>query len=70
MNAIGLPKEIPEHWLSYISVDDVDKRVTKAKQAGATMIREPFDVPQVGRIAILKEPGGAVVGWITPAPMP
>lgn len=30
------------------------------------MMREPFDVPEVGRFAILKEPGGAVIGWITP----
>ena len=64
-----LGMEIPEHWLSYLSVDDIDKRVEKAKKAGATIMREPFDVPGVGRIAILKEPGGAVVGWMTPAPM-
>jgi uncharacterized protein len=25
-----------------------------------------FDVPGVGRIAILTEPGGAGVGWMTP----
>jgi predicted enzyme related to lactoylglutathione lyase len=64
-----LGMEIPEHWLSYISVDDIDKRVDKAKKAGATILREPFDVPGVGRIAILKESGGAAVGWMTPAPM-
>ena len=64
-----LGMEIPEHWLSYLSVDDVDKRVARAKKAGATILREPFDVPGVGRIAILKEPAGAVIGWMTPAPM-
>ena len=32
-------------------------------------MREPFDVPGTGRIAILKEPGGAAIGWMTPAPM-
>jgi uncharacterized protein len=69
MNAMGLPKEVPEHWLSYLSVDDIDKRVAAAKKAGATILREPFDVPGVGRIAILKEPGGAAIGWMTPAPM-
>ena len=26
-----------------------------------------FDVPGVGRIAILMDPGGAGIGWITPA---
>jgi uncharacterized protein len=62
----NLPKEVPEHWLPYIAVDDVDKRCEKAKQAGGTVMREPWDIPGVGRIAILKQPGGGVVGWITP----
>lgn len=60
-------EDVPEHWLSYIAVDDVDKRVETAIAAGAEAIRSPFDVQGVGRIAILKEPGGAVVGWMTPS---
>ena len=32
------------------------------------MMREPFDVPKVGRIAILRQPGGAMVAWMTPMP--
>ncbi len=63
-----LPEGVPEHWMSYINVDDVDARLEKAKAAGASVLREPFDMPSVGRIAILKEPGGAPIGWITPAP--
>ena len=63
----ALPGNIPEHWLPYLAVDDVDARCAKARRAGATIIREPFDVPNVGRIAILKEPGGAMIGWMTPA---
>jgi uncharacterized protein len=58
---------VPENWMSYLAVDDVDARLKKATAAGAKTMREPFDVPMVGRIAIIKEPGGAVVGWITPA---
>jgi predicted enzyme related to lactoylglutathione lyase len=68
MDGMGIPKEVPEHWLSYLAVDDIDKRVKKAKDAGAEIMREPFDVPEVGRIAILKQPDGAVIGWITPVP--
>ena len=60
-------KGVPEHWMSYVAVDDVDARVKKAKAAGAKIIREPFDVPNVGRIAILTQPGGGCVGWMTPA---
>ena len=58
---------VPESWMSYLAVDDVDARVKKATAAGATLMRPIFEVPGVGRIAILKEPGGAGIGWMTPA---
>ena len=57
---------VPESWMSYLAVDDVDARVKKAVAAGAKLMRPIFDVADVGRIAILTEPGGAAVGWITP----
>lgn len=59
---------VPEHWMSYLAVDDVDARVKKALAAGAKLMRPAFDIPGVGRIAILTEPGGAGIGWITPVP--
>jgi hypothetical protein len=57
---------VPEQWMAYLAVDDVDARVAKATAAGAKLMRPIFDVPGVGRIAILREPGGAGVGWMTP----
>jgi predicted enzyme related to lactoylglutathione lyase len=65
---IGRPEfaGIPPHWFAYIAVDDVDARVEQAKAAGAELLRPLFDVPGVGRIAILKDPTGAAIGWITP----
>jgi predicted enzyme related to lactoylglutathione lyase len=60
---------LPESWMSYLAVDDVDARTRKATAAGGMVLRAPFDVPNVGRIVILREPGGAAIGWITPAPM-
>jgi predicted enzyme related to lactoylglutathione lyase len=57
---------VPDGWMSYLAVDDIDARVKKAEAAGARLMRPIFDVPDVGRIAILTEPGGAGVGWITP----
>ena len=63
-------KDVPESWMGYINVDDIDARCAKAKAAGATILREPWDVEGVGRIAILQEPGGATIGWMTPAPPP
>lgn len=57
---------VPEHWTSYIAVDDVDGRVQKAVAAGGKALREPFDIPNVGRIAILRDSVGAVIALITP----
>lgn len=57
---------MPEAWCPYVAVDDIDARVDKARAAGATVLAEPFDVPMVGRIAMIREPGGALVGWMTP----
>jgi predicted enzyme related to lactoylglutathione lyase len=59
---------VPPHWFAYLAVDDVDARVAKATAAGANLLRPIFDIPGVGRIAILKDPVGAAVGWITPTP--
>jgi predicted enzyme related to lactoylglutathione lyase len=58
---------VPEGWMPYIAVDDVDARAKKAVAAGAKIMKPAFDVPNVGHIVILQEPGGAGIGWITPA---
>jgi len=61
-------KGMSERWVSYLAVDDVDARLKKAKTAGAKVMKAPFDIPNVGRIAIVEEPGGAMIGWMTPKP--
>jgi uncharacterized protein len=58
---------VPDGWMPYLAVDDVDARAKKAVAAGARVMKPAFDIPGVGRIVILMEPGGAGVGWITPA---
>ena len=58
---------VPDHWMAYLSVEDVDACVATATADGATVLRAPFDVDGIGRIALLKEPGGAAIGWMTPA---
>jgi predicted enzyme related to lactoylglutathione lyase len=69
MSADARCKGAPEHWLSYIAVDDVDARYKTALISGAREVRAPADIPGVGRIAILIQPGGATVALITPKPM-
>ncbi len=58
---------VAEQWMAYVAVDDVDARLKRATAAGAKVIRAPFDVPTIGRIAVLREPGGAAITWMTPA---
>lgn len=41
-------EEVPESWLGYIAVDNVDARVAKATAAGAKLMKPAFDVPGVG----------------------
>lgn len=62
-------KNVSEGWTAFIAVDDVDARVAKAEKAGGKILAPPFDVPGVGRIAMLIEPGGAEIGWMTPPDM-
>lgn len=52
-------------WLPYVTVDDVDARVEKAKSLGATIAMEPFSVPTVGRMATIVDPVGGVIALIT-----
>lgn len=51
---------IPPSWLSYVSVASADEAAAKAKEAGATLMKEPFDVMTVGRMAVVQDPTGAV----------
>src|SRR6185312_10407851 len=38
---------VPESWMSYLAVDDVDKRVATATKAGAKLMKPIFDIPGV-----------------------
>lgn len=57
-------KQVPSHWMSYITVDDVDTLAEKTKQLGGEIIHGPQDIPKVGRFLIIKDPTGAVVSLI------
>ena len=50
----------PPHWNLYVTVANVDESVKKAEALGAKVFAPPFDVMDVGRMAILQDPTGAV----------
>jgi|SRR5215211_6025957 predicted enzyme related to lactoylglutathione lyase len=59
--AIVQQGEHPAHWNNYVSVTSADEAAARAKQLDAKVIEEPFDVMEFGRMALLSDPGGAMV---------
>jgi len=56
----------PVAWSSYVSVEDVDATVAKAREAGGTVMVEPMSVLDYGRMAFLVDPTGAAIGLWQP----
>ena len=52
-------KQVPTHWASYVSVTSADETAAKARSLGGTVIQEPFDVMEHGRMAVITDPTGA-----------
>lgn len=56
------PANAPTAWTTYIASDDVDATASKITASGGHVMAEPFDVMDVGRMAVAADPGGAVFG--------
>ena len=46
----------PPHWLSYLGTADVDATVRQAVELGGKVATPAYDVPGVGRMAVLHDP--------------
>src|SRR5271170_670893 len=49
----------PPAWQSYISVEDADATLERAKELGGTVHAPAFDVMSAGRMGVVQDPGGA-----------
>lgn len=52
----------PPAWSSYVAVADADATAAAVKEAGGSVLAEPMDVMELGRMAIFADPTGAVFG--------
>jgi predicted enzyme related to lactoylglutathione lyase len=50
---------VPPLWNSYVTVEDADASAERAGGLGATLHSPPFDVMDVGRMAVIQDPQGA-----------
>lgn len=63
----------PSHWLGTITTPEVDATVARAVELGGSIIKDPFDIPDVGRLGIVADPQGAIIELLTPlteSPLP
>lgn len=69
----GIPPESvqsstnPPHWLPYFAVSDCDATAGKAAQLGGKLYMRPTTFENVGRIAVIADPQGAVFAIFQPA---
>jgi len=52
---------VPPLWNSYVSVEGADNSADRAQKLGATVHAPPFDVMDVGRMAVVQDPQGAFI---------
>lgn len=61
---------VPPHWEGFVAVADVDARARRAQALGGSLLRPPVDVGGRGRMATVRDPGGAhLVLWQPAAPL-
>jgi predicted enzyme related to lactoylglutathione lyase len=52
---------VPPHWSVYLATDDADATAARMREAGGDLLAEPFDVFDQGRMAVARDPAGAVI---------
>ena len=61
--AVGsIPEGAPQMatWNTYVWVESADETAAKVRDAGGSVVMEPFDVMDAGRMAVFADPEGAV----------
>jgi predicted enzyme related to lactoylglutathione lyase len=53
---------VPANWFSYVTVADADQAAARADELGGAVHAGPFDVMDAGRMAVVADPTGAMLG--------
>jgi len=59
-------KGMPPCWMMYIGTPDVDAMAMRVAQLGGRVLKQPSEIPNVGRFAVVSDPYGAVFNIFTP----
>ena len=58
--------DIPSHWMTYLTVSDMDKAEQDTVREGGEVIRPSAHIPGVGKLAVVSDSAGALIGLIEP----
>ena len=60
----------PPHWIMYLGTPNVDDTAMRVTQLGGRVHKQPEDIPNVGRFAVVQDPFGATFALLQPKPAP
>ena len=58
----------PPHWMMYVGTPNVDQTAERIAQLGGRVLKQPADIPNTGRFAVVQDPFGATFGIFQPPP--
>jgi predicted enzyme related to lactoylglutathione lyase len=62
--------KVPPHWSMYVGVNKLEDGAARVKQLGGSAVSPVIDVPNVGRMQMMKDPQGAAFYIYEPAAPP
>jgi uncharacterized protein len=60
----------PPHWNCYVTIASVDETTPRVTELGGTVMAEPFDVMDAGRMSVVADPAGAALSLWEPRANP
>ena len=58
----------PPNWLMYVGTPNVDQTAVRIASLGGRVLKQPEDIPNTGRFAVVQDPFGATFGIFQPPP--
>jgi len=56
--------QIPSHWMTYMHVSNIDEAQSSARQAGGEITRPALCLDGIGKLAVITDSTGALIGLI------
>lgn len=67
-HARGSNEGLPAQWLAYVYVPDLDASLAEVAANGGAVVRAARNAGGMGRVAVVRDPAGAVLALFEPAP--